>query len=227
MSAQVKKEKIGKLICFKKEASKPEGTIICLHGYGANGKDLIGLSQTKPSYTWIFPEGPNDLSNLFGFQASSWFDVEVGRFQNALENPQKLEELSNWSPNWSSSLNALSEVIDTIEGPLILGGFSQGSMMAMQYALLFPEKIKALFLLSSTVVNQKDWVKKIPQTDFPIYQAHGTVDPVLPFVQAEKLFGILKARNTKNNLSFHSFPGDHTIDVGHFNQWLKKLTLKT
>ena len=191
-------------------------TIVLLHGYGANMKDLAPLATLLPElkkYNWIFPDGPLKVligPNMYG---KAWFPIDMEEMNRAMmsggfENlfcdhyPQGLQESSKLLENF---------IKDQISGDLILGGFSQGSMMACDLSFNSPLPVKALILLSSTLVARERLESSLEnhKTSLPIFQSHGQGDPVLPIHMAKKLKEIFE----KNNLQvdYHEFPGGHEI----------------
>ena len=108
---------------------------------------------------------------------------------------------------------ALDE-IESTNGKLALGGFSQGAMLSMDVALrgdLPPPD--ALFQFSGTMVCREFWkgVVKHRLANTSVFQSHGTIDPILPFTSAEAVRDMLIEASV--SLDFHSFMGPHTIDV--------------
>ena len=93
---------------------------------------------------------------------------------------------------------------------MIVGGFSQGSMLACDVALHAAEKPGGLILLSSTLIAQRRWQPLMPSMrGLPILQTHGTLDPLLPYDDATALRDLLVAQGAA--LSFESFEGGHEI----------------
>ena len=68
--------------------------------------------------------------------------------------------------------------------PVVLGGFSQGAMTAVDIALHLPaaEQVKAVAMLSGAPIVVNDWAKRLPaKKGLPVLITHGMSDPVLPF----------------------------------------------
>jgi len=191
-------------------------TIVLLHGYGANMRDLAPLATLLPElkkYNWIFPDGPLKVligPNMYG---KAWFPIDMEEMNRAMmsggfENlfcdhyPQGMQESSKLLENF---------IKNQISGDVILGGFSQGSMMACELSFNTPVHAKALILLSSTLVARERLEKSLEKHEIslPIFQSHGQGDPVLPIHMAKKLKDIFE----KNNLEvdYHEFPGGHEI----------------
>ena len=95
----------------------------------------------------------------------------------------------------------------------MLGGFSQGSMLACDFALRDPRPLAGLALLSSTVICRSEWQKLAPsRAGLPVLQSHGKDDPILPFALAENERDLL--RDAGLDVEFVAFNGGHGIPGG-------------
>ena len=97
--------------------------------------------------------------------------------------------------------------------PLVLGGFSQGAMLALDTSLrgdVPPPEL--LFQFSGSLVCRPDWKAAMPRlSGTPVFQSHGKIDPVLPYVGAQALCALFTEAGI--TVDFHSFMGPHTIDA--------------
>jgi len=112
----------------------PTSAIIFLHGYGANGADLIGLAQPLaehlPETVFFAPNAPERcVNNPMGFQ---WFPIPW--LDGSSEAAMAL--------SFGKSAAALSAYLDEVEGSTGVGpervalvGFSQGTMMSLHVGL--------------------------------------------------------------------------------------------
>ena len=107
----------------------------------------------------------------------------------------------------------IKEFINSFDSPFLLGGFSQGSMLANY--LVFDKGInpEALILLSSTLVAKERWLQNLTQSSWggPIFQSHGIEDPVLPITMAKELKKLFT--DYHRNVDYHEFTGGHEIPV--------------
>jgi phospholipase/carboxylesterase len=72
--------------------------------------------------------------------------------------------------------------------PFILGGFSQGAMVAAQVAFRSDEPLRALVLLSGTLVDESSWKANFTRRKgLPVFIAHGRTDPTLSFEAADRM----------------------------------------
>jgi phospholipase/carboxylesterase len=94
--------------------------------------------------------------------------------------------------------------------PFILGGFSQGAMVAAQVAFLSDEPLRALVLLSGTVVDETLWrTNYARRTGLRVFIAHGRSDPTLSFEVAEHMQGEMAAAGLR--VTWFPFDGGHEI----------------
>lgn len=117
-----------------------------------------------------------------------------------------------------SGFTAASLKLDKMLGELtarydqiVIGGFSQGSMVTCDLALHSEHEIAALLLLSSNMIATSRWKEAIASKTkaFKVFQSHGQYDHVLPVEGARELADFW----TKNDYSheYASFPGGHEI----------------
>lgn len=85
-------------------------------------------------------------------------------------------------------LNEIARRLESDPHDTILGGFSQGGMIAADIAFRTSEPMKALLLLSTTTVDEAAWMTGMPRRrGLPVFISHGRDDDILPFEIAERL----------------------------------------
>ncbi|EPZ51862.1 serine hydrolase [Bacteriovorax sp. BAL6_X] len=193
-------------------------SIIVLHGYGASFQDLAPLYQyldPKDEFNWYFVDGPMKVDIGMGMKGSAWFPIDmVGLQQASMEG--RIEDFFSQSvpdgiEDMRERLIHLIKEIKKNSHEVYLGGFSQGSMMSLAIAYKEPELIERLFLLSSTLFDEGHVAENTKHIrHIPIFQSHGSVDPVLPFFLSEKLKTYLEK---VDEYEFHPFQGGHEIPM--------------
>lgn len=211
-------------------------TVVLMHGYGAPGDDLVGLGEglaAPAGTTFLFPEAPNGLTGApSDDEARAWWPIDIGRFQRAamLGTLDKLvddvpEGLHEARASVLEMLDAYERETSTPSERIVLGGFSQGSMLALDVALHTERPLAGLALLSSTLLAAKDWLPRmVARKDLPVFQSHGTRDPILPFPIAERLRHELEGAGMR--VSFTSFDDGHGIPpavMRDFGTWLSQI----
>ena len=95
-------------------------------------------------------------------------------------------------------------------GDVLLGGFSQGGMVSAEIAFRSDTPLKALILLSPTVVDEPSWRDGIPlRRGLPVFIAHGRQDEVLPFSASARLAETLRTAGL--SVTWVPFDGGHDI----------------
>ena len=181
--------------------NSPKQMIIFVHGYGADGNDLIGLANyfqsTLPEAIFLSPHAPEACSmNPSGYQ---WFDLTS-------TDPAVL---------WSKILVAadhLNEFIDSklleyniAEENLALIGFSQGTMMSLHVSLRRKNTMAAVLGFSGRLIGA-DLLKDDLISKPSIYLIHGDQDPMVPYQDSLTAEKVLKEYSVdiKTHISEHT-----------------------
>lgn len=188
--------------------------VVLLHGFGAPGDDLVSLARVLDvprEVRFAFPAAPLRLDPMIpGGRAWWWIDLEQrmerisrGEKRDPHEVPPGLREAT-------TSVVALCHALRSPEVPFLLGGFSQGAMLALEVSLGLPTPPDALALLSSTILAASSQTERLPRLrGIPVLQSHGTEDAVLPFSDAESLRDHLTTAGL--DVTFVPFRGGHAI----------------
>jgi phospholipase/carboxylesterase len=168
--------------------------VVLLHGFGAPGDDLVGLAEVlvppraagaSAPPRFVFPAAPLDL----GWSSRAWWLLDMEKLQRdaALGKPRELSETP--PPGLDEARTMVLALLDEVRRELganpILGGFSQGSMLATEVALRAPVPPAGLVVLSGTFVTPGAWKALMPaRASLPIFMSHGKRDPLLPFAHA-------------------------------------------
>ncbi|MEW5739280.1 MAG: phospholipase [Myxococcota bacterium] len=206
--------------------SPPSAAVILCHGFGAPGDDLVGLQRelvsAQPSLAstrFYFPAAPLSLGGFGWGDSRAWWMIDlptVARLQQG--DPEALREFRKQEPEGMAQARSLFKklVVDVATQTglpmkrLVLGGFSQGAMLATDVALRLEEAPGGLAILSGTLLLEDQWrAKAKARAGLPVFQAHGRQDPLLGFQAALWLRDLL----TEGGLAveFHAFDGGHGI----------------
>lgn len=205
-----------------------EYNVILLHGYGANSSDLFPLAQhmqTPSIKRWVFPNGIQGLPGFAGGRA--WFDIDVAALEQAMMTGQP-RDFSSYLARVRPVAERVQKLIkeaDLDEKKTLIGGFSQGAMLATHIALSHPIDFAGLVILSGAFLGTDEWVEMAQKRKLPFFQSHGEQDPVLPYDSAETLFHKLNDANWDGHL--HAFRGQHEIPamvLKRLNEFFLKYT---
>jgi phospholipase/carboxylesterase len=234
----------GDLTSGKNTESAPL-TCILLHGFGAPGDDLVGLvsGMDVPDGTvFFFPEALHSLQDFISDpglgDARAWWMIDITAMQRAMLTGQ-LRDLSAQVPDGLADARAaITEMLDAMaktyswseeeDRRVVLGGFSQGAMLSLDVALRDPSrKLSGVVILSGTLIAEHEWTSLFPKRKgMPVFQTHGTSDPILPFEIAERLRDAMKSAGV--DVTFESFAGPHTISprvLSKLSAWLRDATI--
>jgi phospholipase/carboxylesterase len=154
----------------------PQQLVIFLHGYGADGNDLIGLgrewARLLPNATFVSPHAPEELSGGF-FGGRQWFGLET-RSEREWEAGVRRAE-----PALRAFILAEASRLNLPMGAVALVGFSQGTMMALQVGLRLDEAPAAIVGFSGHLAGAARLASEI-KCKPPVLLIHGANDDVIP-----------------------------------------------
>ncbi len=193
-------------------SGKAKQLVVFLHGYGADGNDLIALGQEwqelLPEAAFVSPHAPEPCAGApMGRQ---WFELTFRSLDERWRGVNKAR------PALDAFLDA--ELARRNLGPesLALVGFSQGTMMSLHVALRRPQPLAAVVGYSGIYVTPEsadgpDKAKTEIVSRPPVLLVHGAQDDLIP---AQALFvsaNLLAAAEVP--VEWHLSPGvGHGID---------------
>lgn len=208
-------------------------TVVLMHGYGAPGDDLVSMAgaiAAPPGTTFLFPEAPTALGDLMPLpiigDARAWWQIDVGRFERAMMSGT-LDQIVDEIPDGLAKARAdVIAMLEEIEGDrIVLGGFSQGSMLATDVVLRTDRTFAGLAIMSGTFIAAKEWTPRMAaRKGTKVFQSHGSEDPLLPVSIAEKLRRAMDDAGMQ--VSYTPFEGGHGIPpsvMRDLGTWLSNL----
>jgi phospholipase/carboxylesterase len=191
-------------------------TCVLLHGFGAPGDDLVPLAHELDARTtrFVFPAAPLELGGMYG-DSRAWWLLDLEKLERDLAAGTPRDRRSEIPAGLHAVRDQLSRVLDQLIVKfqierLVLGGFSQGAMLALDVALHRQTKPSALLLMSGTLLAESEWAPRMASlAGVPIVQSHGKADQLLPFSIAELLRDQLTAAGAK--VEWVPFVGGHEI----------------
>ena len=192
-------------------------TVVLLHGFGAPGDDLVSLaSYLRTPTRFVFPAAPIELGGLYG-DSRAWWRLDLAKLEADLrsgavrdrrdEVPEGLPEVRAQVSRFLDELQAKLAIRDD---QLVLGGFSQGAMVALDVALHRTAPPAGLILMSGTLLAEGEWGPRMASLKgVPVMQSHGKHDMLLPFSIAELLHDRLRAAGAE--VDWQPFAGGHEI----------------
>ncbi|MEB3701793.1 Putative hydrolase [Candidatus Bealeia paramacronuclearis] len=186
------------------QGTTPQGLVVIFHGYGASGDNLISLAhewhQDFPTLDFIAPNGIEAWEGGIpgGYQWFSLIDRSLKRIEKSLDELR---------PTIISFLDAELQKRNLAYKDLILVGFSQGAMLALDLGLHGQNPPAGVIAYSGGYISTKD----IDQKNVPVLLIHGTDDSVLPPENSHASHVLLKDAGVASQL--HILENlDHAID---------------
>lgn len=160
-------------------SGKTKSVVILIHGYGADGADLVGLadplSEHMPDTLFLSPDAPNRCSiNPGGFE---WFPIPRmdGSTQEAADT------------GLAASHDVLNEFIDGViaendisADKLILLGFSQGTMMSLHIGPRMKDELAGIVGFSGRLLKP-ELLSSEALSKPSVQLIHGDQDDVVPY----------------------------------------------
>ena len=199
--------------------------MIWLHGLGADGHDfepIVPELGLRFPVRFVFPHAPVRAVTINGGMAMrAWYDI-FSFDRHAEEDAAGIR----------ASAAAVTELVDreiargVASERIVLAGFSQGGAIALHAGLREPRPLAGVLALSTylplatTLASERS----AANARIPIFMAHGTDDPVLPFAMAEASRRALESLGYA--VDWHAYPMAHSVcleEIGAIGAWLAAL----
>jgi len=212
-------------------APNPSASIIVLHGLGADGNDFVPIASELDlaavgPVRFVFPHGPTrPVTVNGGYVMRAWYDILGASFElrdTTREDEAGLRE----SQALVEALIANERARGIAANRIVLAGFSQGCAMAFLTGLRHPERLAGLLGMSGylPLADKLAAERHAANADVPIFQAHGTQDPVIPIARAVASRDALAALGYE--VEWHAYPMPHSVcgpEIVDMNRWLVRV----
>ena len=172
--------------------------VIVMHGRGADANDLADLApMIDDGYRFVFPNAAKPFEPSPGYTFGwSWFDGWPPEGNSIVDSRTKLITL----------IDKLTARYPTPEGKVVVAGFSQGGMMAIDAGFRTKQKVAGIVVMSGAIY-EADMPDLRALRELPVLLIHGTQDDMIP---------VLAARRTRHILEEHGLaPEYHEFPMGH------------
>ena len=207
----------------------PALVIVLFHGYGADPSQFPELARaltttssalTDNRILYVFPDAGD---------SRAWWPLDIPAMAMAMSSGETglaqlvrapMVGMDEAAARGHALVRGLCHHTGLSAKNICLGGFSQGSMMAIETAttLLLPpsnNRIGGLIILSGFPLRVEDVAKRIAENGLRgmrAYQAHGTRDPILPHMASTWLRDLLKVNGIE--VQYETHQGAHDMG-GH------------
>ena len=209
---------------------EPKGTIIWMHGLGADCWDFVslvkelGLPDDLP-LRFIFPQAPTRAISINnGQRMPGWYDITLSELQDGAA--RKADESGvRESQGFINALIAREATRGIASDKIVVAGFSQGGAIALQTGLRHPQPLAGVMALSTylPLENSLATERTLANANIPILMAHGTQDPLVPVTLARLSKGKIEAQGYR--VEWREYPMQHSVcmeEVTDIGAWLAK-----
>ncbi|MES2856956.1 MAG: esterase [Bdellovibrionota bacterium] len=222
-----KKRRIGPLDVMEVAGDPAGPTVVLFHGYGADMNDLVSLAsaiQAPKGTNFYFPNGHLSVPLGGHFEGRAWFPLRLAELEAAMQSGQPIDLGQVVPPGLKKARQNAFEFIKALGVPMnkvVIGGFSQGAMLATDVMLRLEEPPAGLALLSGTMMCEVEWKELVQKRKgYRFFQAHGAYDQVLQFSQAERLAKVFADAGWQGKLQrfsgAHEIPSEVLIQLGAY-----------
>ncbi len=207
-------------------APNPTAAIIFIHGLGDSGHGWSDLArqpafQSLGAVSFVFPHANNmpvTLNN--GMMMPSWYDIDLTQREREDETGLRASQAQ------IEALIAREKARGIAADRIVLAGFSQGCVMALQTGLRHPEKLGGLVCLSGylPLAAKVASERSAANAGMPIFMAHGRFDQVLPISWGTQSRDKLTALGYQ--VEWHEYPMEHSSCPEEYRDmalWLRKI----
>ena len=191
---------------------EPAGTVIWMHGLGADGWDFVPIVRELPlpdnlALRFIFPHAPMQPVTINnGMEMRAWYDI-------AMNDISRLPDEKGIRESQAAIERLLARERDrgVDSSRIVLAGFSQGGAIALQAGLRHANRLAGIVALSTylTLEDSLEAEGSSANRGTPIFMGHGTEDPIVPLKLAD--FSRLALQNRGYDVEWHTWPMPHGV----------------
>jgi phospholipase/carboxylesterase len=176
--------------------------VILIHGRGADMNDLADLApliDAAGGCRFVFPNAPRPFEPYPGMAVGwTWFEGWPPQHESIVESRQTM----------AAFVEEVTSKYETPPGRLIIGGFSQGALMALDTGLRTSQPLAGIIAMSGGLY-ERDLPELRPRASVPVFIGHGAADDVVPVINARRARRILE--DAGFDVDYHEYPMSHQI----------------
>jgi phospholipase/carboxylesterase len=207
--------------------AEPRGTVIWMHGLGADGWDFVPIVRELPLpeglvLRFIFPHAPvRPVTINNGFEMRAWYDIKQQDISRVPDEAGIRESQAS-----IEALIAREAQRGVTADRIVLAGFSQGGAIALQTGLRHKQRLAGIVALSTYLPLQESLQAEASAANksTPIFMAHGTQDPAIPVQLADASRKLLDERGYKIDWQVwpmpHSVCAEEVAAIGEYLAWV-------
>lgn len=201
------------LDCITLEPDSPAtACVIWMHGLGADGNDFVPIVPelnlpTGHGVRFVFPNAPTmPVTINGGYVMRAWYDIVSAELdkradEGGVRRSQALIE----------ELIADQRSKGIAADRILLAGFSQGGVIALQTGLRHPDKLAGIMALSTYLAcaDSLGVEASAANRQIPLFMVHGSMDPVIPVALAKLSKARLETHGYK--VEWHEYGMPHSV----------------
>ncbi len=202
----------------------PKWSVLWLHGLGADGHDSAPLVPELvrpgwPALRFVFPHAPvQPVTINNGMRMRAWYDIKDFDLANRAD-----------AAGVEASIVQVGALLDREHARGIpasrtfLAGFSQGGAIALAAGLRRVKPLAGVIALSTYLPLGARSVETLgaAATTQPVFMAHGSADPVVPFAAGERSAALM--REHAITVDWHAYPMAHQVcaeEIADLGDWM-------
>jgi phospholipase/carboxylesterase len=205
----------------------PKGTVIWLHGLGADAHDFEPIvpqlvSPDERPLRFIFPNAPvQPITVNGGMSMRAWYDII------AFDRRAPQDEVGVRASDAAVGALIRRENERGIASErIVLGGFSQGGAISLFSGPRYPQKLAGIMGLSCYMLLEDSLPSERTAVNYktPIFLAHGTQDQVVDMRRGDEARQLLEAGGYP--VEWHSYAMPHSVcpqEVVDIAGWLRRV----
>ncbi|WP_192886142.1 alpha/beta hydrolase [Xanthomonas campestris] len=203
----------------------PQWAVIWLHGLGADGSDFAPMVPELvrpqwPALRFVFPHAPiRPITINNGVRMRGWYDIVGMDFAQRADKVGIAESVAQ-----IEALIANEQARGIAPERILLAGFSQGGAVTLAVGLQRRVPLAGLIAMSTYLPDPAAAASQLQLGALaqPLFMAHGSADPVVPYRAGEQSAQALQALGF--TLEWHSYPMGHQVcveEIDALRDWMQ------
>jgi len=200
-----------------------DATLILMHGLGADAEDLAPVAQylTLPDplrLRVVLPDAPErPIPITGGMHMRAWYDIDpAAGLDSGREDIETSAGLARELIERERERGIAAERI-------VVGGFSQGGVIALETGLGHGERLAGIVALSTYLHDAEHAAERVglANAEAEIFMAHGRGDPMIPIHRAAASRTALEQLGYR--LTWQEYPMGHELcldEINALSAWL-------
>ena len=176
--------------------------VVVMHGRGADANDLAGLApEIDGEYRFLFPNAPKAWEAAPGMTFGwTWFEGWPPAGNSFVESRQLMLDF----------IDAAVKRYPTPPGKLVIAGFSQGALVALDVGFRTPHGVAGIVAMSGAI-HEAELADVHSRRDTKVLVVHGSYDEVIPVNAARRTRMVLEDHGI--HPEYHEFPMGHQVSM--------------